>query len=46
MAKVSDQYGIMILNIVYGNNYFEPTHKCNLMLLTSQPFPNMMHILK
>ncbi len=29
MAKVRDQYATIILNIIYGNNHFEPTNKCN-----------------
>jgi hypothetical protein len=29
MAKVRDQHAIIILNIIYGNNHFEPTNKCN-----------------
>lgn len=29
MAKIRDQYGIMILKIRYGNNHFELVNKCN-----------------
>lgn len=29
MAKIGDQYGTMILKIIYGNNHFKPVNKCN-----------------
>ncbi len=29
MARIGDQYAAIILNILYGNNHFGPTNKCN-----------------
>jgi hypothetical protein len=38
MAKIGDQYGIMILKIIYGNNHFEPINKCNNVINISTIF--------